>query len=244
MRPHACRLLGDHLHPHKTCRAPPLRCCCCCPSPAHSPRHTVPAHAPPTPLSALPSPAHGRHVHEVALHAHRHAVGHHARAHAESKDSACGPPAFPQPDSPKREAALGLVLPLRGPAGVGSGQKSERRLAFTLSAHRLAPEGGAHQSIGTPLIGTSVPNLLTYAPHRTANARPRFRKTPRRMESTRDCDRARLQVRAGLRRRGQGDDASGLRAHERPHRRRRRRLPPPLDARAAAGAFAAADFAG
>ena len=223
---------------------PPLRRCCCCPSPAHSPRHTVPAHAPPTPLSALPSPAHGRHVHEVALHAHRHAVGHHARAHAESKDSACGPPAFPQPDSPKREAALGLVLPLRGPAGVGSGQKSERRLAFTLSAHRLAPEGGAHQSIGTPLIGTSVPNLLTYAPHRTANARPRFRKTPRRMESTRDCDRARLQVRAGLRRRGQGDDASGLRAHERPHRRRRRRLPPPLDARAAAGAFAAADFAG
>ena len=34
-----------------------------------------------------------------------------------------GPPAFPQPASPKREAALGLVLPLGGPVGVRSGQK-------------------------------------------------------------------------------------------------------------------------
>lgn len=34
----------------------------------------------------------------------------------------------------------------------------------TPSGLSLAPEGGAHQSIGTPLIGLSVPNLLTYEP--------------------------------------------------------------------------------
>lgn len=37
-------------------------------------------------------------------------------------------------------------------------------LVGTPSGISLAPEGGAHQSIGTPLIGMSTPNLLTYEP--------------------------------------------------------------------------------
>ena len=37
-------------------------------------------------------------------------------------------------------------------------------LVGTPSGISLAPEGGAHQSIGTPLIGASVPNLLTFEP--------------------------------------------------------------------------------
>ena len=42
--------------------------------------------------------------------------------------------------------------------------KSRFMLVGTPSGISLAPEGGAHQSIGTPLIGSSVPNLLTYEP--------------------------------------------------------------------------------
>ena len=42
--------------------------------------------------------------------------------------------------------------------------KSRFMLIGTPSGITLGPEGGAHQSIGTPLIGTSVPNLLTYEP--------------------------------------------------------------------------------
>merc|ERR1719379_426639 len=46
----------------------------------------------------------------------------------------------------------------------GAYMKSRFMLIGTPSGLSLAPEGGAHQSIGTPLIGTSVPNLLTYEP--------------------------------------------------------------------------------
>lgn len=37
-------------------------------------------------------------------------------------------------------------------------------LVGTPSGISLAPEGGAHQSIGTPLMGASTPNLLTFEP--------------------------------------------------------------------------------
>ncbi|EOD25688.1 putative transketolase [Emiliania huxleyi CCMP1516] len=46
----------------------------------------------------------------------------------------------------------------------GTYMRSRFMLVGTPSGLTLAPEGGAHQSIGTPLIGTSVPNLLTYEP--------------------------------------------------------------------------------
>ena len=46
----------------------------------------------------------------------------------------------------------------------GAYMRSRFMLVGTPSGLSLAPEGGAHQSIGTPLIGTSVPNLLTYEP--------------------------------------------------------------------------------
>ena len=46
----------------------------------------------------------------------------------------------------------------------GAYMRSRFMLVGTPSGITLAPEGGAHQSIGTPLIGTSVPNLLTYEP--------------------------------------------------------------------------------
>ena len=37
-------------------------------------------------------------------------------------------------------------------------------LAGTPSGITLAPEGGAHQSINTPLVGMSTPNLISYEP--------------------------------------------------------------------------------
>ena len=37
-------------------------------------------------------------------------------------------------------------------------------LAGTPSGITLAPEGGAHQSINTPLVGMSTPNLVSYEP--------------------------------------------------------------------------------
>jgi len=46
----------------------------------------------------------------------------------------------------------------------GTYMRSRFMLVGTPSGLTLAPEGGAHQSIGTPLFGTSVPNLLTYEP--------------------------------------------------------------------------------
>ena len=46
----------------------------------------------------------------------------------------------------------------------GTYMNSRFMLVGTPSGITLAPEGGAHQSIGTPLIGASVPNLLTYEP--------------------------------------------------------------------------------
>ena len=46
----------------------------------------------------------------------------------------------------------------------GAYMKSRFMLIGTPSGITLGPEGGAHQSIGTPMIGTSVPNLLTYEP--------------------------------------------------------------------------------
>lgn len=45
----------------------------------------------------------------------------------------------------------------------GAYMRSRFLLVGTPSGITLAPEGGAHQSIGTPLIGMSVPNLLTCA---------------------------------------------------------------------------------
>jgi pyruvate dehydrogenase E1 component len=43
-------------------------------------------------------------------------------------------------------------------------QDARFMLAGTPSGISLAPEGGAHQSIGTPLIGISQPGLLSFEP--------------------------------------------------------------------------------
>merc|ERR1712151_264475 len=44
----------------------------------------------------------------------------------------------------------------------GCYMNSRFMLVGTPSGISLAPEGGAHQSIGTPLMGASTPNLVTF----------------------------------------------------------------------------------
>jgi pyruvate dehydrogenase E1 component len=46
----------------------------------------------------------------------------------------------------------------------GAYMKSRFMLVGTPSGISLAPEGGAHQSIGTPLMGLSTPNMITFEP--------------------------------------------------------------------------------
>ena len=43
-------------------------------------------------------------------------------------------------------------------------QDARFMIVGTPSGISLAPEGGAHQSIGTPLIGISQPGLLSFEP--------------------------------------------------------------------------------
>merc|ERR1711959_108764 len=46
----------------------------------------------------------------------------------------------------------------------GCYMNSRFMLVGTPSGISLAPEGGAHQSIGTPLMGMSTPNMVTFEP--------------------------------------------------------------------------------